>query len=366
MSRTVAPDAIGAALRAAADGRGRRGAGGVPPVIAAVGPETFLREQVLRDVAQALLGDASSPDLLTLQGAVTSTDADQETLSRFFDETRTGSLFGGRKVVALRHADGLVTRYNKEFTNWLENPGTAAVAVILADDLPRPVATGVEKRGILVRCGGRGTRGESPARFAVRRAAARDKRLGRAETDLLLDLLGGDLAGLESAIEILALHAGEREVIARSDIEALFQGAREGSVWAFGDKLVAGDVAGALAEVQRCFGEGIPESARSRKLTRSESTIAVRLVAAFTTAVCRVLEARAQLDSGVRRGDVKLAGRVPWSAQKMAVGVAARRRPGALDALAVFAEETDRGLKYGGPAGRAAIARLVAAVGRIP
>lgn len=358
MSRAVAPDAIGAALRS------RKG--GAPAVIAAVGPESFLQEKVLRDVAEALLGDANSPDLLTLQGAATSTDSDQETLGRFFDETRTGSLFGGRKVVALRHADGLVGRYKKDFEHWLENPGTAAVAVILAEELPPAMLAAVEKKGVLVRCGGRGTRGESPESFAGKRAAARGKRLGRAETDLLVELVGRDLAALESAVEILSLHAGEREVVERRDIEALFQGAREGSIWAFGDKLVEGDISGALREANRCFNEGIPESARSRKVTRSESTIAVRLVAAFTTAVCRVLEAREQIDAGVPRQGIKLSGRVPWGAQQAAVRAAARRRPRALEALVVFAEETDRGLKSGGPAGRAAIARLVAAVSRVP
>jgi DNA polymerase III delta subunit len=358
MSPAIAPDAIAARLRS------RKG--GAPPVLAAVGPETFLQEQVLRDVAATLLGDADSPDLLTLQGAATSTDADQDTLARFFDETRTGSLFGGRKVVALRHASALVSRYKKDFLHWLEHPGSAAVAVILASELPAPVLTAIEKAGMVVRCGGRGARGEAPESFVTKRAASRGKRLGRAETDLLLDLIGRDLSGLENAVEILSLHAGEREVIERQDIEALFQSAREGSVWAFGDKLVEGDVAGALAEANRCFNEGIPESARSRKVTRSESTIAVRLISAFTMAVTRVVEARAQIDAGVPRRQVKLSGRVPWSAQQAVLRAAARRRPPALEALVVFAEETDRGLKSGGPAGRAAIARLVGAVSRVP
>ena len=371
MSRALAPDSVGAALQAALAGRGgaNKGPGvksGTPAVIAAVGPETYLREQVLADVATALLGDAESPDLLTLQGAATSSDADLETLVRFFDETRTGSLFGGRKVVALRHADGLINRYKTEFEAWLANPGSAAVAIILADDLPRAVAVALEKVGWLVRCGGRGTRGEAAQAFLTRRAAARDKRIGRAEVELLVGLLGRDLAALENAVEILSLHAGEREVIERQDIEALFQSAREGSIWAFGDLLVEGDVAGALVESGRCFSEGIPESVGSRRVTRSETGIAVRLVSAFTMAVCRVLEARSQLDAGVRRADVKLSGRVPWNAQQSAVRAAVRRRPAALEALAVFAEETDRGMKSGGPTGRAAIARLAAAVHHIP
>jgi len=266
--------------------------------------------------------------------------------------------------VALRHADTMVTRYKKDFLAWLENPGTAALPVILADDLPRPVAAAIEKKGVLVKCGGRGARTQAPTAFVAERAAARGKSIGRAECELLVDLLGPHLTGLENAIEIVSIYVGEREPIVRDDIEALFQSGREGSVWSFGDLLLDGDVTQAMTEASRCFNVGIPESARSRKITRSEATIAVRLVLSFTTAVCRVLEVRAQLDAGVSRRDVTVSG--PWNARKSALSAISRRRPPALQALAVFAEETDRGMKSGGPAGRAAIARLVAAVSRVP
>ncbi len=361
MSPVVAADGV----RAALDTGGRRG-GAPVRVVAAVGPESFLREQVLRDVVATVLGDPDSPDVVVLTGAPTSSDADEETLARFFDETRTGSLFGSRKVVVLRHADALVGRHKKAFGDWFENPGSAAVAVLLAEELPAALEKAAEAAGLVVRCGGRGTRGESPLAFASRRAAARGKRLGRNEAELLVELLGADLTGLENAVEVLSLHAGEAEVIGRDDVEALYQSSREGSVWAFGDRLVLGDVPGALAEASRCFNEGVPEYTGSRKVTRSETTVAVRLVSAFATAVCRVLEVRAQLDAGVPRQDVKLAGRVPWSAREVARDAATRRRPAAIEALAVFAEETDRAMKSGGAVGRAAVARLVAAVGRVP
>ena len=356
MSPRVAPGALAKALRG----------GDPPPLVAAVGPESYLRDQVLRDTAEVLLGDASSPDLLLLQGASTSTDVDQETLARFFDETRTGSLFGGRKVVALRHADALIARYRGEFMDWLKSPGRAAVAVLLVEEATPALQKAMEAVGIVVQCGGRGGRGESPTGFVVQRASARGKVLGRAEAETLVELLGADLMALENAVEVLSLHAGERERIQRDDIEALFESAREGSVWAFGDLLATGDVAGALVEANRSFSEGIPESSQSRRVTRSESTVAVRLVAAFATSVCRGLDVRAQLDAGVPRDQVRFTGRLPWAARQSALRVATRRRPAALSALAVYAEETDRGLKSGGPGGREAIARLVAAVSRVP
>ncbi len=356
MSPRLRPDAVAGAFK---DGVG-------PPIVAAVGPESYLREQVLAQVAEAVLGDAGSRDVIVLQAAATTSDVDQDTLARFFDETRTGSLFGSKKVVALRHAGPLLVRYRRAFLAWCKNPGRAAVAVVLADDLAPTVLAGVEKAGVLVRCGGRGERGEDPSRFVARQAAEREKRLGRGEADLLVDLLGSDLATLANAVEVLSIHAGEKSAIEREDVEALFLSAREGSVWAFGDRLVEGDVTGALIESERCFAEGIPERTGSHRVTRSEPAIAVRLVSSFVTALCRTLTASEQIDAGVSRREIRWLGRVPWSAQQSALKAASSRQRRSLEAMTVFADETDRGMKSGGPAGRVAVARLAAAVRRLP
>src|SRR6185295_5564430 len=59
-----------AAVRRAVKDEGLRRsfAGAKPPaVVAAVGPESFLRDAALRDVAEIWLGAADSPDVVTIQ-----------------------------------------------------------------------------------------------------------------------------------------------------------------------------------------------------------------------------------------------------------------------------------------------------------
>ncbi len=335
-------------------------------VVVGVGPETFHRESVLRTVAEKVLGDTESTGMVVLSGASTSTDVDQETLARFFDETRTGSLFGGRKVVALRAADGLVSRHRIAFLAWLADPGRAAVTVILARDLPPTVRAAAQTAGLVVTCGTtRGRGDEHPGRFVARRAEERGKQFARPQAELLVELLGRDLQTLDSAVEVLSLHAGDRDRITDEDIDALFTSAREGSVWAFGDRLLEGDVAAALHEAERCFVDGVPERRGSARVLRGETPVAHRLVSAFATVACRALSVREQLDAGTPRESVTVSGgSSPW----MRDGAlrAARRRPRrAFEALVVYAEETDRGLKSGGPGGRVAVARLAAAVAMI-
>lgn len=346
--------------------RRRLAAGAPPPVVAAVGPESWLREEVVRAVATAVLGSAESPDVVVVQGEGSAAGDPGEALTRFLDEARTPSLFGGAKVAVLRGAGAAVAEDRKAVIAWLARPGSAGCAVLLAETLPDDVEEAVQRTGVLVRCGGRGAAQEPPARFVIRRAAARGKRLGGAEADLLVDAVGEDLASLENAVEILSLHAGDEPGVASAAIHALFPGSREGSVWAFAEHLVSGDVAAALGEAAHAFDEGIPEGFGSSRVIRDERTIALRLVSEFGRSAGRARALRRQLDRGVRREELDWGGRSPPPrAQQEALRTATSRRPEALDALVVYAEETDRGMKSGGTQGRLAVTKLAVAVGRV-
>ena len=345
-------------------------AGSKPPAaVAAVGPESFLREQAMRTVAEAWLGSADSPDVVTVQPdpAVRSP---AETASQFLGEARTASLFGGRKVVVLRDADETVAAAKEGFVAWLGAPQSSVVGVLLAGELPAEIVRAVEGAGVVVRCGGRGGASESPDGFVRRRAGERGKRIGGSDAQLVVERVGDDLASLDAAVEILCLHAGDAEAVTAADVDALYRSAREGTVWEFGDLLAEGEVAAALTEATRCFDEGVPEDFSGERVTFDERRIAARLLSSFITSVGRVAALRRQLDSGVPRGDLQFAPpafrpNVPWKAKERAARAAVRRRAEALDAMLVRAEETERAMKSGGPDGRLAVARLATAVGML-
>jgi DNA polymerase III delta subunit len=350
---------------------GRAFAGSKPPaVIAAVGPETFLREETLRSVAKAFLGAADSPDVVVIQPDP-STEHATDSAARFLGEVRTASLFGGKKVAALRDADDVVSASKAAFLAWLAaSPNASVVGVLLADELPSDVLGAVEKAGLVVRCGGKGGAGEPPIAFVKRRAAERGKRVGAAEAEMLVERVGDEMSFLDQAVEILCLHAGDAESIAVSDVEALFRSAREGTIYEFGDLLAEGEIASALTEASRCFAEGVPEDYSGARVTFDERRIASKLVTAFVTTVSRGLVLRRQLDAGVGRQELEYAGPafrgfLPWKAKERVTRLASRRRPEALEALLLRAEETERGMKSGGADGRLAVARLATAVGTI-
>jgi DNA polymerase III delta subunit len=349
----------------------RRSFGGTKPpaVVAAVGPEAFLRDEALRTVAEAWLGAADSPDVVTIQpddGAETPV----ETAARFLGEARTASLFGGKKVVALRDADAVAKASQAAFLAWLAAPAPSVVGVLLADELPQELLAACGAAGQVVVCGGRGGQREPPAAFVKRRVADRGKRISSGDADLLVERVGDELSFLDNAVEIVTLHAGKAETVAASDIDALFRSAREGTIWEFGDLLAEGEVRAALVEATRCFDEGVPEDFTGARVTFDERRIAQKLLSSFTTSVVRGLALRRQIDAGVPRGDLQFAGPafkgfLPWKAKERVARTASRRRAEAFEALLVRAEETERGMKSGGADGRIAIARLATAVGMV-
>ena len=344
-------------------------AGGKPPcAVAAVGPETFLREQALRVVAEAYLGAADSPDVITIQPDP-STESAGETASRFLGEVRTASLFGGRKVVALRDADGVVAAAKAGFLAWLASPAPSVVGLLLADELAAEVADAISEKGVLVRCGGRGP-SENPSGFVKKRCAERGKRISAPDADLLAERIGDELTALDNAVEIVCLHAGSAASVEASDIDALFRSAREGTVWEFGDRLAEGDVPGALTEASRCFSEGVPEDFSGERVTFDERRIATKLVASFVTSVLRAQALRRQIDAGRPRSELEypdppFSRRLPWAARERSARIASRRRGEAIDALLLRAEETERGMKSGGADGRLAVARLATLAGLV-
>lgn len=342
----------------------KRLAGRDPPrVVAAVGPESFLREAALRAVAEAVLGSADSPDLVTLRVDQAAEGGAVGALERFFAEARTGSLFGGAKVVALRDAERAAAADAKAFLAWLKSPSPSVTVVLLAEELKQDHAAAARDAGVVVECGGRRGPATDPARFVADRAAERGKRIGRDEAGEVVRLVGDDLGALENAAEVLCLHAGDDEVLTATSIRALFPGAREGDSEEFCHAALSGDVATALAAAARCFSEGVPEGWNSRRIVRDERGVAGVLVRDLIRTLGQQAEAQGQLDAGVPPGEVRIGKLPPFICQKILRGLP-RRRAGALDSLVLLLEDTDRGMKSGGAHGRVAIARLATAAGR--
>jgi DNA polymerase III delta subunit len=124
--------------------------GALPDVVAVIGPETLLRDEALKSLLAHALGDADSPAAISIQGAAAGVELEREALARFFDESRTRSLFGGAKAVVLRNAGAAAGRHKQSFQEWLAQPPKGILAVIEADELPAELLRALGAAGLVV------------------------------------------------------------------------------------------------------------------------------------------------------------------------------------------------------------------------
>jgi DNA polymerase III delta subunit len=210
----------------------------VPSVVAAAGPESFLRDQATRAAVGKALGDPGSPDAVVLHGPARAGDADAPSLAAVIEDVRTPAMFaaGGRKVVILRRADALLGAEAEALAAYLEAPAAGSLLVIETEAAPgdRDAPAGARRalevlaaKAVVVACGAppaEPARGGGPSPLALwvaGRARARGKALDPADAELLVARSGTVLATLDLAVAAAALHAGAGPRIAASDLEAV-------------------------------------------------------------------------------------------------------------------------------------------------
>jgi len=87
--------------------------------------------------------------------------------------------------------------------------------------------------------------------FARERAAASGKKLGRAEAELLVHIVGEDLSAIASEVDKLCLYVGDREVIDAAAVEVCCSALAEAVIWNLIGALTRRDADTALASLHR-------------------------------------------------------------------------------------------------------------------
>ncbi|MEM7808496.1 MAG: DNA polymerase III subunit delta [Planctomycetota bacterium] len=207
----------------------------VPPVIALVGLDAFGEEEAL-DEALAAAGD---------EPAVTSLDGPVATPSDVFDELRSVSMFGGRRVVVLREADAFVTKHRETLEGYLASPATESTLILRLQTLPKntKVYKLVAKVGQVTAA--KAMKPHEAARWLGQRAKdVHGLRLAADAARLLVDTVGVDRAGLDNELAKLALQCDG--TIGVDDVAGGVAFRREQQMWTMTDAITRGDAGRAV------------------------------------------------------------------------------------------------------------------------
>lgn len=227
-------------------------AAAVPPVCAVYGNDSFLRRQVLLRLRGAVL-EADDAEL-----SYSTFNGEKAVLKDVLGELTTMAMFGGgRRLVVVEEADDFVSRYRSELEDYVGRPSKAGVLVLGLDSFPsntrlfKAVASG----GLAIDCGvpAENQLGKWLVDWAKR---MHDVRLLSAAAGMLVEIMGPELGLIDQELAKLALMAGPERKITDEMVSQMVGGWRTRTTWEMLDAALAGDVGGALAQLDRLLASG--------------------------------------------------------------------------------------------------------------
>lgn len=219
-----------------------------------LGNEMFFKALCRKALREAVIGD--DPE------GIVEVDLKKESLTRLWDETRSLSLFATSRLIIGVNAEAALPRgrskaadeQREEIAAYFANPTPGVVVAFECtrydvnerDDKAKAerVAKFYDAVPVAVDLGRLGPQDSLKACHAL----AKRKGL-TVDPDVLAeltDMMGGDLARLESELEKLSLYAGKDGEITRVDLELMTPEARQGGVFELSDALARKDRGRAL------------------------------------------------------------------------------------------------------------------------
>jgi len=217
------------------------------PVCVVFGEETFLRRQVLVRLRGAVLAGGDADFSLAVFEGRSATVAD------VFEELSTVAMFGGgTRLVVVEDADEFITRYRSDLEDYVARPRLTGVLVLEAKSFPSNTRLykQVAANGLVVECGA-----PSDARLSKWLATwarqAHRVELAPGAADMLVDLVGPELGLLDQELAKLALTAGPDGKVTAESVRELVGTWRTKTTWDMLDAALAGDVRGAMTQLDR-------------------------------------------------------------------------------------------------------------------
>ena len=206
------------------------------PVYALVGSDPFLQLQKLREIAALLPPDAQRIDY----------DGETVQLAEILDELQSFAMFGGgTKLVTVREADALITRYREQLEDYVNKPSSSATLVLRLSSLPstQRIAKAIAKVGAIESC--------APPKDLVRWAINHAKHAHKITlmpdaAKVLVDYVGADLGRLDTELAKLAIQCDAGK-ISLDTVCANVAFTREREMWDLTNALAAGNVGEALS-----------------------------------------------------------------------------------------------------------------------
>lgn len=265
-------------------------------------------------------------------------DSDVE-VAELLGALQTPSLLGGRRLVVVHGAEGLVKEQAEAIEAYAEAPSDSAVLALVAAGKTKVDAV-VKKHGAVI--GIDTPKGRRLATWIKERARAHKITVDDKAAWALIDSVGGELRDLDGALSQLVTSRGSGAKIGAAEVRKSFPRLADERIYAFTDAVGERRIAPAMTALRRLLEQG------------DEPLV---LFGSLVAHIRRLLRVRPYVDQGTR-AVAEVAGMPEWRAERLAKQASTYKEEELVDALSLLSE-TDIEIKGEFPSPEAALERAV-------
>jgi len=220
-----------------------------------------------------------------------SVDGDEAAIAEVLDELRTTPFLTDKRVVAIRGADGFVSKHRDILEKYFEKPASTGILVLTVStwDARTRLAKMLPKVGRLIELTPP-PRWKLPEHLVQHASSKHQARLNKDAAEMLVELIGEEPAQLYNEVEKLVLFARGEPTIRIDHVEALTGHHRIYDAFEVIDAMIGGNAGQAVSRLRNMF-----EEDKSSEYTA---------VGAFAFHLRRMFQAKVLLDKRTNPGEI--------------------------------------------------------------
>tara|TARA_R110002095_G_scaffold194927_2_gene173390 strand:+ start:9995 stop:11011 length:1017 start_codon:yes stop_codon:yes gene_type:complete len=214
------------------------------PVVVLHGDDRYMKQEAIKAIEPIVLGEEEDTSITRFDGKRLQTDLSPSAL---FDELKTVSMWGDKRLVIVDEAEKFVTAYRSRLEKYLEAPSKSSLLILDVKSWSKAtrLAKLVAKMGLDLEC--KELKGVQLAKWISDTAGqVHQKQISREAALLLIEMVGTHCGQIHQELEKLSTFVGEQQRISPDDIRAVVGGWKAETTWAMTGAIRDGNIGSAL------------------------------------------------------------------------------------------------------------------------
>ncbi|MDF1745486.1 MAG: DNA polymerase III subunit delta [Gimesia sp.] len=220
------------------------------PIVVLHGDDRYMKQEAIKAIEPLVLGEDEDTSITRFDGIRLAKENDVSTSalpSTLFDELKTVSMWGDKRLVIVDEAEKFVSAFRGMLEKYLDAPSKSSLLILDVKSWSKAtrLAKRVAKIGLDFEC--KELKGGQLAKWICETATQlHQKQISRDAALLLIELVGTQCGQIHQELEKLSTFVGEQPRIGPDDIRAVVGGWKAETTWAMTGAIRDGNIGNAL------------------------------------------------------------------------------------------------------------------------